>query len=404
MPPFLNSDPCYTSGMSRYFESEQAFLQRLNELNLVELKPRFLELGWKSFAIFAFASDYVPGVSAAELFIEEVVKKLTTDADIDRWKPLLKRLFVEAYTMAAHDIQGRGDGRDVDEPKRMPNAEREYRLSAIAASLPGLRLEGELLPSYHLIDLVANMLETGVITYVGWEKCGKRDSELNGIKMEKVWKPDASGHIREIETGKPQAADYGSDLLLKYALQRRGVALEIANVCSYNGHSLLVECLFDALLRQPPPNFSKVSINQLRQADEEMFRRIAASCRNGLKSSPDGTRPFEAALKANLFDPGFRYMLMPLRRRGKGKGGATEEEGSGGKQGKGKGRGKKQGKPNKRPHPMENKARETSSGEPLCFDFNLRGCPDAKAGQKCARGWHLCAEHGCQKPHSMSEH
>ena len=109
--------------MSRYFESEQAFIQRLGELNLVELKDKFIELGWKSFAVFAFASDYVPGTSPPELFVKEVVDKVTDDAE--RWKPLLKRLFVEAYTMAAHDIQGRGEGRDIDSATRRARSDGE---------------------------------------------------------------------------------------------------------------------------------------------------------------------------------------------------------------------------------------------------------------------------------------
>ena len=151
--------------MSRYFESEQAFFQRIDELKMADLKEKFIERNWTSFSVLAFATDYVPGVSPPDLFVAEIVTKLTDD--VDRWKPLLKRLFVEAYAMAAHDIQGRSDGREADEPKRMPNAEREFRLGAISTALPGLKLEGELLPSYHLIDLAAAMYESGVIAYIG---------------------------------------------------------------------------------------------------------------------------------------------------------------------------------------------------------------------------------------------
>ena len=46
--------------MSRYFESEQDFLQRLTELKLDDLKEKFIALGWHSVAVLAFAS-YVPG-------------------------------------------------------------------------------------------------------------------------------------------------------------------------------------------------------------------------------------------------------------------------------------------------------------------------------------------------------
>ena len=53
---------------------------------------------------------------------------------------------------------------------------------------------------------------------------------------------------------------------------------------------------------------------------------------------------------------------------------------------------------------MSGKAKTTSSGDPICFNYNIRGCPNAQPGAKCPRGWHLCAEQGCQKPHPMTEH
>jgi hypothetical protein len=172
--------------MARFFESKQTFAQRLVELGLTELEPKFLEKGWTSFSVLAFATDYVPGTSAPALFLEEVVKPLVGEDQpaIDKWKPLLKRLFVEAYTMAAHDVQTRTEGADPDEPRRMPNAEREYRLQVLQDKLPGLRLEGELQPSFHLIDLCSSMFETGQVTYIPWEKCTKRDAEASGVKIE----------------------------------------------------------------------------------------------------------------------------------------------------------------------------------------------------------------------------
>jgi hypothetical protein len=67
------------------------------------------------------------------------------------------------------------------------------------------------------------------------------------------------------------------------------------------------------------------------------------------------------------------------------------------KQAKGKGKGTHKNN-------LDGKCKQTSSGEPLCFNYNLRGCPNAAAGARCPRGWHLCAEPGCQKPHPLTEH
>ncbi len=39
-------------------------------------------------------------------------------------------------------------------------------------------------------------------------------------------------------------------------------------------------------------------------------------------------------------------------------------------------------------------------GGRFCFPFNLKdGCKDARPGEKCNRGWHLCPKRGCQLPH-----
>ena len=82
----------------------------------------------------------------------------------------------------------------------------------------------------------------------------------------------------------------------------------------------------------------------------------------------------------------------------------------GGKNGKGKGKGKnKKGSKGKNKGAevitsMIGKSRTTSAGEPICFNFNGHGCPNAKEGARCKNGWHVCAEPNCGKPHSMQNH
>ena len=363
--------------------------------------------------------------------MDEVVKPLVGDeqAAVDKWKPLLKRLFVEAYTMAAHDVQTRTEGADPDEPRRMPNAEREYRLKVLQDKLPGLRLEGELQPSFHLIDLCSSMFESGQVTYIPWEKCTKREAEASGAKIEKIWKPDSEGRIRETTTTHPPRADAGTDLLLRYALQRRGLALEIACVCDYNVHELWVQVLLDALLQPAPPGYVKVSVSQLKMADEKAWQLIGRSCRNGLRWTTGEEPPFEKALKLTMYDPAIRLIMMPLpplptsasssssgslptgnatltraqRKKEAAKKRAAElrqqDPPPPAKQAKGKGKGRASNS-----NALDGKCKQTSSGEPICFNFNLRGCPNAAAGAKCPRGWHLCVEPGCQKSHPLLEH
>eukprot|EP00972_Heterocapsa_arctica_P005917 872562-Heterocapsa_arctica.AAC.1 len=63
--------------------------------------------------------------------------------------------------------------------------------------------------------------------------------ELKGDKKDRNWAADATGVLRDriISTG--AQADTSSDLKLNFALKRRGLALEMADVMSYHIHDLL---------------------------------------------------------------------------------------------------------------------------------------------------------------------
>ena len=57
------------------------------------------------------------------------------------------------------------------------------------------------------------------------------------------------------------------------------------------------------------------------------------------------------------------------------------------------------------PRNLSGKSWSTARGKRLCWDFHLAtGCDLAKPGQACPKGLHLCAEPGCQKPHSLTQH
>ena len=94
----------------------------------------------------------------------------------------------------------------------------------------------------------------------------------------------------------------------------------------------------------------------------------------------------------------------------KGKG-----NGKGNGNGKGKGKGNRRGQAQRTFHvppavqEMEDRNYLTKCrGDPICFRFNLPGgCADAAPGQKCPRGWHVCAHRQCKdkrEAHTASTH
>ena len=86
--------------------------------------------------------------------------------------------------------------------------------------------------------------------------------------------------------------------------------------------------------------------------------------------------------------------------------GATDQTlAGGGGGGKGGGKGKGKGRSPKIPSGLVGKNFQTTHGEPICFAYNLsNGCSQAKAGGRCSRSFHVCAEPGCSSNHSLQQH
>ena len=82
-----------------------------------------------------------------------------------------------------------------------------------------------------------------------------------------------------------------------------------------------------------------------------------------------------------------------------------DDRGKGDRKGGKKGGGKGDKEPRvKLPPGLHGKAYQTKTGKRLCWNYNLKGCDKATPGKACDKGLHLCAEPGCLKQHSLSEH
>ena len=88
-------------------------------------------------------------------------------------------------------------------------------------------------------------------------------------------KLDDKGFIVRSEAPDGPDANMGTDLLLTLALRCRALAADIADTCKYETMSAWHEVLLTALLREPPPGYSKVSYKQLLNADQEVWRLTA---------------------------------------------------------------------------------------------------------------------------------
>ena len=399
-------------------DSKAVFAQRVSELGLGSFSNEFTAKGWDTHGNFAFASTYVPGAADDSKFVDQVVMPLLAAADHVK-VTAVRRLFFESYTIMVADLKHRVERTDEEPARKLPNAERSARGSALQTRLgPGVQVYDENECSHALVDRIVQIYDENVLTYVDWSTCTSRLEELSGVKHVKELKADAAGFVKERVLEVRGATDTSTDLLIRYALTRRGIAMELGQVMSYTVHEQLIAMLFREYLRAPPPGYNRVSIDQVRRADIEVFRQMQEQSRSGIRILPDGRMPLDLVLPGIMVSPRIAMLLMPLPAAAGSKRGAPSGD-------------IETSRPTKKPKTEKAKAKSDTSAKGrrkdtkvmpselrgmsslhgdkrICFSFNMKvGCKEAstvEVGSKCSRGFHICCVPGCGGSHARHDH
>jgi hypothetical protein len=324
-------------------------------------------------------------------------------------------LFFESYTLLAAELKARVErtSTEIETTRRLAAPERQARFRALQGKLPGMVLNGPWEVGHGVTDTVVTMMEDNVLRYIPWEACVSREAELQGTKKLKEWRPGSDRVVREVETSIDTPSDIGSDYALYQTLTRRGYALEMGGACSHAVHDKWVQQLMAELQRPPPPKHARISIEQLRRADVELWKKIAEATRDGIQPDMTGARPIDAAMSALMRDPGVTLLLMPLPLQG-----SAKESGAGGSTGAAR-QGQRPKAPAVQPQRQAADTKVTKSqkkkaktqrrtekygatttpeGVEICFGFNSnRGCSGP-----CARA-HVC-QRCFSKAHPTFEH
>jgi hypothetical protein len=85
-----------------------------------------------------------------------------------------------------------------------------------------------------------------------------------------------------------------TEIQVRYALVRRGLAMDQANILDYAKHDMLVELLLDVRMQEPPNGYQRVAMKQLEAADKKFFVLLGEETRSGIKATQDG-RPCDGA-------------------------------------------------------------------------------------------------------------
>ncbi|CAE7240138.1 unnamed protein product [Symbiodinium sp. CCMP2456] len=408
--------------MASLTESRAAFAARAAEVGLTNAEVTALTgRGIDTLARIAFAA-VGPGQNPSDAQVQDLFGGAPTTAGT---VASTRRLIFEAHTLLIADLKGRVEKGEDASVGSMSHAERESRMARQKARITGLMHSGVEEPSYESYNLVYAMLQRDALVYIHPEKFTTRRQELSSQKPNKQVVLDGSGalNIKEKQTSLTCATS--GELELVQALRRRALAFDLVGVCTYDTMNRYHGALVQRMQDLPPPKYAKVSVHQVLRTDRAAFFHLAEQLRT-IKRQADGSIPLDAVLPHVLSDPAVSFHLLPLAlpevekppkqwnvldNRGTKRQHENADQGNPGqgrqnlKGGGNKGGGKGKNDKLRVPKLLIGKWYQTREGERLCWAFNLPGgCDKAKAGEKCERGWHLCAEPNCLKAHSLQEH
>lgn len=332
----------------------------------------------------------------------------------------MKRLIFEAQTLLSADLQDKVHKTEDQVKSKMAPAERENRIKEQKNRLEGLRFKGEEECAYQSYDMVLNMMERDALIYMSPEKFATRRSELATKKTSKEISIDQSSLVVKDKLNELTCST-STELETTNALRRRALAFDLVGGCPYHTMNSYHAELFDHLHLPPPPGYSSVSLTQLLRADRAAWLHIAEKLPS-LKRDQQGRLPLAHEFENVLAHPSVSFHLLPLPTKAvtdtkpavpkatatpKRTRSRTPPKPAPHSKGKGKGKGgkTKRGRGPNIPRGLIGKSLQTKSGERLCWSYNLpQGCQEAKPGDKCSRGRHLCAEPGCEQSHSLQNH
>ena len=310
-------------------ESNAAFTQRCSELDRSgNFGNALAAQNINSFSAMAFSLG-TPQTPPTDQQFDTLAQAIFGGGFTLGQTSMLRRLHFESTTLMIASVKQRVDGESSDRPdsvKRIPVAEKRYRLEQQEQRLAGIAISGELEPSHQLLDLTNNVLETGSIIWIAPSRCTKRSEEVQlSIKERPSAVQVENQQLKIAQISEDFKADCGSEIKLQWCLQRRGIAMDQCQLLPWATHEAWVQQLFRTLSQQAPPNFQPVKMDQLVRADRELWTLLAQEHKGTLKVSAAGEIPLDGLFKRFCQDPRITMSCCLLLRQNYGQGGCSEK-------------------------------------------------------------------------------
>lgn len=401
--------------MSSLLESEAALKEKALEFGLTNDEMKIIELkGLTTLSKVAYALT-TPGINPSEDSLKSLLSDDPTTVSVGSLASLRQLVFV-AQTMCMQVIRNRVDNVETVKRPELAQAERQARILKQKTTLAGYDLTGPLECSHGSYDLVGEMLSNDAVSYLAPSKFGTRSAEVAKDKPAKEVIVGASSQLQVTSVSKDDKCNIHTDLLLSQAFTRRALAFDLMGATTFQTMENWHRFLFSHVDRPPLSGYSPINIEQIVRADKQAWIRLAELVPT-MKRKATGELPLDEALPLLKTDPSVMMLLLPLpsvkhaapakpfqnNNKRKSDVQSPNEHKSKMRKGKGGSKGKNKKGVNM-PEELKNLKSNTSSGERICWNFNLahQKCTFAAPGGTCKRGRHVCMK--CERDHPQYEH
>ena len=310
---------CSLTGMA-LVDSEAAFEQRLREVVAnAAARLAITNSGIRTFSALAFSVGTPQTPPSDDAFRGFADRVLQPGYDMATYSAF-RRVHFEASTLVVAQLKARVTGDQEDGKQKLPVVEKQTRLADQKRRLLGVDIEGEMQPSYHLVDTVNNMIETNCVQWIAPSKATSRDQEIQHgaknlpsvVQLEhqtlKLSAPDSA-----------LEAECGSTIQLQWCLQRRALALDQVRLSSWECQSKWINQLLTTLNTPPPPGHAKVTLEQLIKADKQLWTEMSKAFTGAVVAAVGADEPpFDAHVLRLRSDPRVTMFLLPLPQLAKG--------------------------------------------------------------------------------------
>lgn len=197
-----------------------------------------------------------------------------------------------------------------------------------------------------------------------------------------------------------------TELRLKSAWQRRNLAFDQANLCSFEVLEMWVQQLFNRLMKDQPRGFAKVTLQQIIECDKQLFILAAHRTMGQLQSSSVADKPFNTVVKSLSESTEILQYLSPLPAVK-----THEPPLRSDKPPKKVPKNNAKQTPGKESGPQPSKLQIPEGvthmdGKPLCFKYQTGKCGYKGPNKRCAKGFHRCYKEGCgrERPYYLCTH